>query len=320
MAIPFRTASGSKKALTILILAVTLAIFPPLTGCADIPAGTKFVLTTGMPEDVLFYIDESTCTVQEFKVYLTDIRLGYENSFGAEIWQVDAGDEPMGEVIRQICLSHLTRIKIMQLMARDEDIALDVEEEALAVRQGREYYSRLSAEELSDMGEPSEELMIRIMTENALARKLYEYLIKDINPEISDDEARRITVEWLLIKDHESARDARKQLSEGKSFEELMTEYGKDNSGTISFGKGETDLLSEQAAFNLDVGQVSDIIETPDGYMIYKCINNFNREETEANKIRIVKERQQEGFLKEFDVYASEKTRIMNEEVWDTLY
>ena len=36
--------------------------------------------------------------------------------------------------------------------------------------------------------------------EYALAGKVYEYLIADINPEISDDEARTITVQDILIK------------------------------------------------------------------------------------------------------------------------
>ena len=31
-------------------------------------------------------------------------------------------------------------------------------------------------------------------------RQVYEYIIKDINPEISDDEARTITVDYILIK------------------------------------------------------------------------------------------------------------------------
>ena len=39
-----------------------------------------------------------------------------------------------------------------------------------------------------------------LYTEFALAEKVYQYTIKDINPEISDDEARTITVEHILIK------------------------------------------------------------------------------------------------------------------------
>lgn len=36
--------------------------------------------------------------------------------------------------------------------------------------------------------------------EYSLAQKVYEYLIADINPEISDDEARTITVQHILVK------------------------------------------------------------------------------------------------------------------------
>lgn len=35
--------------------------------------------------------------------------------------------------------------------------------------------------------------------EYALADKVYTFIIKDINPEVSDDEARTITVRQILI-------------------------------------------------------------------------------------------------------------------------
>ena len=310
-----------KTVLALQVLCILLFFtLPVLSGCKKLPPeGTKIVLTTGMPDDVVFYIEDTVCTVPEFRVYLEDIRSGYENNFGSDIWEVDTGTVPMGEMLRHLCLSHITKIKIIGLFAAEEGIFLDTAEQNAAASKGRSYFASLSDEELEAMGNPTEELLVQIMTENALAGKFYEYMVKDINPEISDDEARRITVEQIETADYETAYEIKSLLAEGRSFEELMTEFGSGRNGTISFGKGEADPLSEEAAFRLEQGQVSGIIETENGYVIYKCISTFNREETETNKERILNERRQEGFFREYDAYAATKTRIMNEKVWESI-
>ena len=83
-----------------------------------------------------------------------------------------------------------------------------------------------------------------IYKDQALAGKLYDFIIKDINPEISDDEARMITVEQIVIKTYsldasgnkvdfdDTAKASAKvkadsiysKIAEGADFEELMLE------------------------------------------------------------------------------------------------
>ena len=46
----------------------------------------------------------------------------------------------------------------------------------------------------------TEETVTGLYAEYALANKVYQFIIRDINPEISDDEARTITVQHVLIK------------------------------------------------------------------------------------------------------------------------
>ena len=112
--------------------------------------------------------------------------------------------------------------------------------------------------------------------------KLYDYIIRDINPEISDDEARIVTVRDILVKTYKpSARGmvsynaAEKQeayeriekikqkIDDGTDFDVIAE--GVENEDTkieYSFGRGVMPPSYEDAAFNLVVGQVSDIVET----------------------------------------------------------
>ena len=60
-------------------------------------------------------------------------------------------------------------------------------------------------------------------------------------------------------------------------------------------------VKNEEAAFALENEQVSEIVETEDGFYLLKCVNNFDREATEVNKVTMVEKRRDEIFGK---VYA----------------
>jgi len=106
---------------------------------------------------------------------------------------------------------------------------------------------------------------------------------------------------------------------DGVDFDVLIEQYNEADEGTVSFGKGEVDEKIEEVAFNLDTGEVSNIIETEEAYVILKCISTFNREETEANKIRIVEERKREVFGEQYDVFVAGLSRIINTELWKSI-
>lgn len=325
--------------MTALLLAVGLSA-ASLTGCGIGDGnGTKVVLTTGFNKDEIFRIETSTCTLPELMVYLTTIQNRYESVYGAEIWNTKADGVTLEENVKNIALAQIAQIKTMNLMAGRYEVSLEDEEKAQAENAAKTYYGSLNDREIELMG-VSEKLIEDLYTELALAEKMYQYTIKDINPEISDDEARTITVQHILIKTYaldgtgkkieyteharqnayEEACEALKEAEkEEADFDELIRRYSEDDKATYSFGKGEMDPAFEEAAFNLGTGEISDIVETEYGYHIIKCISTFDREETDANKIKIVEQRREEAFGKEYDAYVDTLTRNLNEELWNTV-
>lgn len=309
-----------------------------LTACGKDQEGTKVVLTTGFDKNEIFRIEGASCTLPEVMVYLTNTQNRYESIYGAQIWEKNLGGTTLAQNVKDTVLAELAQIKVMNLLAEKYEVALEGHEAELARQAGEQYFATLSEAEIAGMG-VDEKTIEAMYTEYAVADKVYRYIIKDINPEISDDEARTITVEHILIKTYsldgsgqrvpygetekaqayEKAKQALAEAREGTDFESLVSKYNEDSKSIYSFGKGEMESAFETAAFELGTDEISDIVETEYGYHIIKCISTFNREETDANKVKIVEQRRKEVFSQEYDAFADSLTRNLNQELWDSV-
>ena len=310
-----------------------------LSGCMDSLKGSKVVLTTGFEKNEVFRIEDMSCTLPEAMVYLINTKNRYESVYGREIWNVSLDGVTLEENIKETVLAQLAQQKTMNLLARQNGVALSEEEEARAMQAAETYFQSLSEEEKSALQITVKDVE-ELYREYALARKVYQYIIKDINPEISDDEARTITVQYIYFRtcvldgtgrkieysEEEKqeilrkAEEVRFQLkNEEADFEELILKYSDSEEGTCSFGKGEKDQAFEDAAFNLETDEISDIVETPDGYYLIKCISTFNRTETDANKVKIVEKRREEVFGQEYEDFVAALTRNLNEDLWQSV-
>lgn len=310
-----------------------------LSGCMDSLKGSKVVLTTGFEKNEVFRIEDMSCTLPEAMVYLINTKNRYESVYGREIWNVSLDGVTLEENIKETVLAQLAQQKTMNLLARQNGVALSEEEEARVMQAAENYFQSLSEEEKSALQITVKDVE-ELYREYALARKVYQYIIKDINPEISDDEARTITVQYIYFRtcvldgtgkkieysEEEKqeilrkAEEVRFQLkNEEADFEELILKYSDSEEGTCSFGKGEKDQAFEDAAFNLETDEISDIVETPDGYYLIKCISTFNRTETDANKVKIVEKRREEVFGQEYEDFVAALTRNLNEDLWQSV-
>ncbi len=321
----------------VLTALLTSLVF--LCGCDASVLDRKVVFTTGFAADEVFRIEDVSCSLSEIMLYLVNTQMGYENTFGSDIWSKQTDSGTVEDRLKDSVLAKVAQIKVMNLLARENGIELDESEEELAGQAALDYYDGLSESDINLMNSVSAEDIAGIMRERALADKLYDYIIRDINPEISDDEARTITVEQIFVKTYsvdeagnkvmftegqkvsayDRIRQAQIKIWNGENFEDLVGLYNEADESIISFGKGEMDSAYEDAAFNLGTDEISGIVETSDGYAIIRCMSTFNREETEVNKVRIVEQRKRQVFGDQYDAFVATLTKELNTKLWDSV-
>lgn len=323
----------------LVIVVAVLLVLSSLTACGEDKDGTRVVFTTGFGKDEIFRIEDIGCTVSELMVYLTTTQNQYENVYGEEIWNTSLDGVTLEENVKETVLAKIAQIKTMYLLALDKGIVLDEKEQTLLAAAAEEYFTSLNDTEKELLG-IDQETVIQLYLEYAMADKIYHQIIQDVNPEISDDEARTITVQHILIRKnsydsagnpiplsdsalqaaYEKAYEVRELAVSGEyAFTELASKYTEDTNITYSFGKGERTEAYETAAFLLETEEISPVVETENGYYIIKCISTFNREETDANKLKIVEERKKEVFGQEYDRFVESLVRSLNQELWNSV-
>jgi len=326
---------GIKKAAISVILMAALGL---ASSCAKAEGPEQqIVLTTGFEENEVFFVGTEKCFLPEINVYMRTSQSQYENVFGSEIWNRKIGNETLEKKLKDMALSRLARIKTMKLLAAEREIELSEEELEKCSKAADTYMENLSPADIALLS-ANRDLIFNMYSEYALADKVFEGVTTDVNPEISDDEARIITVKQILIKNSETddngnripysegmkkealmrAQTILAKLQTGEDFDTLADRYNEGGSLELSFGRDAAyppEFI--EAAFSLDSGALSGVLETDQGYHILLCEDTFDREETDANKERILEKKKEEAFSRVYDDFVQTCYSDLNRELWD---
>lgn len=321
-----------KKAILVGLMVILCA--GSLTGCQR---DTKLVFTTGLSGNELFKIGTSTCTTPEIMIYLTTFYNQYSDTYGQEMWHYDFGGVSLEEHVKDVVLSKMAQIKIMNLMAKDRGIMLDAQEEQKVKDAAAHYHENLGKELKSKEG-ISLKVAETVYGEYALANKVYDSITESADMEISDDEARTVTVQVIYLKNWKLKNNEKTVLSEvekkqvlanagnilnriesGEDFEMLAAQFSDDNQLVKNYARGVADAALEEVLFSMDEGDVSDVIETDEGYYIVKCISTMDYKATQDNKLVLAEQRKKEAFSQAYTEIATNTHSQFRDKHWEEL-
>ena len=305
-----------KKTTKRIVAAVCAAALSgcPAAGCSK---GDPLHVQQILAKPVL-KVDGESYSLSEAKVYLVNYQNLYGNVAGVDLWQQESQEGMLEEYIKNLTIAQLNKILSMDSLAKSRGIALEEEEIAGVQKAAKAYYESLNDTELAYL-EVKETDIQKLYEDYALAQKLYKSLTVGINSEVSDDEARIMDAMQIVVSEPKKAREIKKALAAGGDFQTLAGSYNEADEVKIQFGRGELPQEVEKAAFALDNGTATSSIKTEKGYYFIYCVNKFNEELTDANKVKIVQKREKEAFGDVYDAYNRTISKKMYQDNWDSL-
>ena len=294
-----------------ILLATTL-----LAGCKI--GGKEIVFELGSDNDYVFSVGESKCSQKQARLFLCNYQNLYGNAYGVNLWDYDFEGDSLEEYVKGITLDELTKIVCMDIVSQEQEIALTEKEHKLVKKAAEEYYKSLSDDELSFM-KVSQSDVVEIYETYALAEKLYKNLTEGVNTEVSDDDARVIRIQQICVSDKKNADAVSEKLAAGEAFETVAGEYSTCTTSQLTVSRGELPKELEEVAFELANDEISQAVKTTGGYYFIKCINKFEEDLTEANKVNILNQREKEQFNDVYEDFVGNAVFYLNEDVWNEI-
>lgn len=296
--------------LTVLLLATLL------TGCA---AGeVEVVWTSNLSDSTVFRIQDKDCEVSEAKVVLLNYKNMYESIYGEGIWSQTHNNQTMEDYMKDVTITQLAKMKSMVLLAREQEIALSSEEQELARKAAGKYYQSLTSEEKEYLN-ISQTTLENLYNDMAIATKLYTMLTGGLNEEVSDDDARVMSVMQIIVEDEEIAKEVSLKLEEGQEFESLAASYSSAPALESNLYKQKVSEAISDGVATLGDGDISECITDDGKYYFIKVIKKINRDLTEENKETILRERAADAFDTVYEDFISNLSSTFHRTVWDSV-
>lgn len=194
-------------------------------------------------------------------------------------------------------LETLITEKIIDVEAKKQNITVSEEEIEAEINELMESYGgeELFKQALEYYGYTMDDIKKNV-TVNTKIKKLVEPSITITEEEMKEyfeknkdsfDQEEQVKARHILVDTEEEAKEIKGKIDAGEDFAELAKEYSKDEGSKAAggslgyFGRGRMVASFEEAAFSLEIGEVSEPVKSDFGYHIIKVEDK--KEAKEAN-------------------------------------
>ena len=262
----------------------------------------------------------------------------YMSYYGEDMWSMAVDDTTTYEdSVKSGVLKSLESMYVLESHMNDYNVSFTAEEEA-AVKEAAQAFVEANDAKVLDSIFGTEENVAELLKLYTIQQKMYTAMIADADTEVSDEEAAQKSMDYVFFSFHVTEGDEDRDLTDEekaelketadefqraaangeKTFAEAAEAAGVEVS-TMSFDSESvapnSDLIAEADA--LGEGQVTNIIETEEGYYVAQVTSLFDREATDAEKTSIISKRQQTLFNDLCEKWIEEAEIKEYDEVWD---
>ncbi len=257
-------------------------------------------------ESAVISVGDEKVRYDEFLVYMYILNNRYESSMGEDIWsyRLPAG-RSLESLAKEQTVSLITELKIISRKAKEYGIEPGEDEKESIRQYAEELYADIQKEDRSAYMLTVDNIA-SVYMENDIADKVYTSCIGGVDTNISDEEVKQITVQYIYTTDARKAQKIRQRAGKRKDFAALARETTEADGIDMTLGRGDAGTEFENAAFALKSGEMSQVVQAPEGYYIIYCVSDYEQELTAIKKEEIIAARQQEIFEEQYSQWRKE--------------
>lgn len=266
-------------------------------GPAETAEGTAFIHVDGKP-----------ITVERFEKNFALIENSYNELYGEEVWEQEMDGMPLAESVKRRLIE--TMIEERLALSHMEEHGFEISEEELQERYDAFKENTKEDQELAAFYEEAgiDEAFIKNEIANQLTMINFDEHLKEkiraneaMLEDYFEDYVVQVRARHILVETEQEATEAYDRLVAGENFSDLAMELSvdpgsKSNGGDLGyFPRGMMVPEFEEAAFSMEVGEMSKPIESKFGYHIIlvedkQTVNNVIEEGAEEDEINAYKE------------------------------
>lgn len=292
-----------------MLAAVFALVLPVLNGCGrGIPIVSDRKISQG-------YTD-----AQNMLVIATE-RNRYQEVYTDQIWQVEVDGE--GNTFQTYLLKEVRRfleeLKTTNLLADEYGITLTGQDQERLNELTDQFFDTLTEADREYTGAKRDDVYTMYEAYHR-ANLLIDEVTKETNLEISDSEAKVITIQEIRVGDRDAAIAVHEQVNGEKAdFMAIAKTMSEDAEIEKSIGRGERPASYEEEVFNLEAGQISPVVESGNSFYIVKCINDFDEEATLKRKEKLAVQRKNQAFRVVYEAFAAEHKTDIGGSFWNKI-
>ena len=292
-------------------------------------AGETVTAQTEEQEIQLLTVGQEGLPLRYAQAFAASLKNQYEGAFGENIWQVEYREASFEGTLRDAFRTHIALFFASYCLAVDRNTATNAEEEKLLTQAASAYLERLDAadEELLGLSLSDTQELLRMFL---LAKKAYEEVAGSVELDLSEDETRVIRLQEIRIRteglsDAEIdqkltlAAEALTQLEAGEDFETVAQKYSETPTAAYTASRDSLSSAEVRVVFDLATDEISPVVTLPGAYVIYRCVDSYDKEASATNRMELLKQAEDNGFKERLSQYLTDHPLTWNESAWSSL-
>jgi len=283
-------------------------------------------------------IDKEKISANEYKIYLYEQIKTFKEKGGDDIWETDFDGISAEDIAKQNAINSIVLVKTAVKQSKELNININNDDINNIKKESDSLFNELNSNIKNNT--ISEKEVENVITESYIQKKVYKFVTDGFVISNADFDAyfnnyyeenkkqlNKVEICYIFISaDNEDAEQKIEQIHEkillGEDFEQLQKMYSQGDNNVINVNNL-SDTAIEDAAYNLNENEISNIIQTNDGYYIIKIVKVDTPDLTTLKKDvekYYIQQKKQEIYQKQSDSWSSDIDIEKNEKLINSIF